>query len=67
MLNKVCEPQLVVILEDTPRVNHQPQLRAFLRVSVRFDEITHPVGERTSTHLRIPGELTLSVGEDLVS
>ena len=45
MLDEVRRPELVVVLENRPGVDDQPQLGAALRTCVPPDEVRQPVRE----------------------
>ena len=53
VLHEMCEPQLVVILQDGAGVDDEPELRPVLRPSVFAHEVAKAVIERTDSDRRI--------------
>ena len=56
VLDEVRQTPLVVVFEDRPRVDDQPQLGSILRPLVGSDVVAQPVVQSADDHSRIEGQ-----------
>src|SRR4051812_8085867 len=57
VLDEMSKAKLAILLENRARVDHEPQLGAFLRPCVLPDVVAQAVGQRSDPELRIHRQL----------